>query len=198
MSRYSFPPLLQPVPPVEAFGQTAELLANLAKLPADQLLLTLEDSRQTKEQVLARIDELHELPDPDSLRSSSLETLAAGLLCGALDGAALYRLGHRPKPCRLPDSCLSLQATLQEYLTVADEEWRQLDADALQLQAGYGKHLNRLTHEENVQFVGQPGRQASHARRALFETFRTGYSLGLIDSAIVIVTGERPDPLESE
>jgi hypothetical protein len=161
------------------------------------LASTQLDSRRSKEQWLAHIDGLLAVPEESCLHTLSLGALSGGLLSGALDGAALYAAGASPEPCQVPESCQALLTLFAEYLRVADGPWRQLDADALQLQAGYGKYLNRATQEENVEFLRQPGRTLSHARRALLETFRTGYSLGLIDSAIVFLTGERPDPLAS-
>ena len=83
-----------------------------------------------------------------------------------------------------------------QAMDVADGEWREVDADVLQLQAGYGKHLNRATEEENVEFLARPGSGDGQTRRALGETFRTGYSLGLIDAAIICLHGEIPEKLE--
>ena len=186
---------LQPCLPVQAFLHTADLLVGLAAQSPQQVLLSRAESRRTKEELLTQIERLAVVPEADGVRTMSLQSLASGLLSGALDGAALYRLGAAPEPCQVPESCRSMLETLSQYLEVADQQWRGLDCDQLQLQAGYARHINRSTHDENVDYLQVRGRQPGDARRAFLETFRTGYSLGLIDSAIVFLTGERPDPL---
>jgi hypothetical protein len=189
---------LRPLPPPQAFEQTADLLQGLQVQSPPELLSGVADSRQLKEQFFAQVSQLNSVPHPDAVRQLSLQALAAGLLCGALDGALLYQLAVIPDAVGVPSGFEAAQQSMQATVTLADQQWRAGDADGLQLQSGYGKHINRRTDDENVAFLAQPGKGHRDAQRAFVETFRTGYSLGLIDSAIVFVTGQRPDPLQPE
>lgn len=177
--------LLLARPPVLAFRELDEWLM-LVELDG---LATL--SAQVKGQFFPALSGLTFRPEPDWIRLYSLQALAAGLLCGGLDGLFLYRQGSKPEVVEH-----SLGGLLAQAIEIADGEWRQLDADTLQLQAGYGKHLNRATEEENVEFLSRAGSAEVQLQRALSETFRTGYSLGLIDAAIIALHNERPEPLE--
>ena len=178
--------LLLPRSPVVAFAELSQWLFSRPILAA---------SLSIKQQFFARLALLRWSERVDWVRLYSLEALAAGLLCGALDGLRLYQ-GHPPDPFESPVEFQQLGQLLLQALEVADGEWRELHVDDLQLQAGYGKHLNRATEEENVEYLARPGSGDAEARRALGETFRTGYSLGLIDAAIVSLHGEPPDLLE--
>lgn len=182
------PGYAQELEPAQAFEQIGQWLWRLSGRPPLA-------SRPLKEQFLQQWSLLQVMPEPGEIGPMSLQALAAGLLCGARDGARLYLLGERAETFAAAPEAETLRVSLTQYLEVADQEWRSLDVDTLQLQAGYGKHLNRATHRENIDFLAQPGRSAADARRALLETFRTGYSLGLIDAAVVFIGGQPPDPL---
>ncbi len=175
--------LLLPRPPLQAFY---ELDLWILEKPEVRDLRGM--SRLVQDQLFPQLAGLRWSEREDWIRRHSLESLAAGLLCGALDGLFLYQLQEAPIASESPQ--------LRQALEVADGEWRELDADALHLQAGYGKHLNRTTDQENVEFLARPGSGDVQAQRALSETFRTGYSLGLIDAAIVCLHGQTPDRLE--
>ncbi len=174
--------LLRPRPPLQAFY---ELDLWLLEAPEARSMRGL--SRSLQNQLFPKLASLRWSERLDWIRLYSLESLAAGLLCGAVDGLFLYRLGEAP--------LASESLKLRQALEVADGEWRQLDVDSLQLQAAYGKHLNRSTEEENVQFLSRPGSGEAQTQRAMGETFRTGYSLGLIDAAIIVLHGQTPDRL---
>lgn len=186
---------LQALPPLTAFERNADLLLQLRAQPPQDILPGLAESRQLKEELFAQISALQDVPAGDLVRTLSLQTLAAGLLCGALDGAILYHAQIPPDVAAWPQDFESIGSALWDYLEVADRQWRALDANGLQLHAAYGKHLNRATDQENVEFLSVPGRQGRDTRRVMAETFRTAYSLGLIDAAVVFVAGERPDKL---
>ena len=175
--------MLLPRPPLEAFHELDLWLLQQPDVRAQRGC-----SQSLQSQLFPLLESLRWSDREDWIRRYSLESLAAGLLCGALDGLFLYRLDEPP----LPSESLKLRQALE----VADGEWRLLDVDALQLQAGYGKHLNRATEEENVEFLRRPGSGDAQAQRAMAETFRTGYSLGLIDAAIVSLHGQAPERLQ--
>ena len=179
--------LLLPRPPVLAFSQLSQWLLS------DPNLAT---SLAIKDQFFTLLGALRWSERSEWVRIYSLEALSGGLLCGALDGMHFYRQGHIPDCFEVSAEFQQLKQLLLQALNVADGEWRELDADGLQLQAGYGKHLNRATDEENVEYLARPGSGDAQVRRALGETFRTGYSLGLIDAAIICQHGEAPEPLQ--
>lgn len=178
-----FSHLLQARPPLQAFYELDLWLLEKPNVRPHRGL-----SRSLQNQLFPLLENLRWIDRPEWIRLYSLESLAAGLLCGALDGLFLYQLKEPP--------IASESLKLRQALEVADGQWRELDADALQLQAGYGKHLNRATDEENVEFLSRPGAGDEQAQRAMGETFRTGYSLGLIDAAIVTLHDQAPDRLQ--
>lgn len=186
---------LHALPPAEAFERIADLLLELQSQSPQQVLQGVTDSHDIKEQFFQQVNGMAGVPSSEALRGLSLQALAAGLLCGAVDGSLLYKLGVTPDDVSLPEPFEATGEALQSYVLVAHRQWREMDPDSLQLQAAYGKHLNRTTDQENIDYLAAPGRQARDAQRAMAETFRTGYSLGLIDSAIVFVGKERPDRL---
>jgi hypothetical protein len=175
----SFPRLLQPCSPPDAFERTADLLLTLRERGPDELPSALE-SRLLKEQFFAEVAVLK--PGEDLLQLSR-EALAAGLLCGALDGAALYIADTFPEPFSAPESTV---AELSQTVEVADQYWRGLDIDSLGEQSIYGKHLNWRTDVENVGSGGD-------TRTLLIETFRTGYGIGMIDAALACLTQDIPE-----
>ena len=167
--------LCSPLEPLEAFARLADFLVSTPQAQP-------ELSRTYKERFWVFYIE----PQED-VSWASLQVLAWGLLCGAHDGLGLYQSGLTPLKAQGPEEH---RLILSEYLKVADLDWRELSADDLQLQAAYGRHLNRGTHLENVEYMQRSQARLSHA---LWETFRTGYSIGLIDSAIVMLWSERPE-----
>lgn len=183
--------LLSARPPLEAYQAIDRWL-----LQAEDLTFHREVSFALKSQILPALAGLRWSENDEWVRLYSLESLAAGLLCGGIDGLVLYRLGERPLDLDTPAGLEQLVANLVQAIEVAHTDWRQLEEDELHMQAAYGKHLNRHTDLENVEFLGRPEAGDVQARRAMGETFRTGYSLGLIDAAIVCLHGQTPDPLE--
>ena len=177
--------LLKARPPLQAFRELDDWLPGLD--PGE----VAGFSERLKAQFFPCLVQLRLATVLPQIRLYSLEALAAGLVCGGLDGLLLYRLGRKPETVAHP-----LGELMQQAIEVADNDWRLLDADTLQLQAGYGKHLNRATAEENEEFLQRPGSGEVQLQRALSETFRTGYSLGLIDAAIIELHGQIPEPLE--
>ncbi len=167
--------LESPLEPLSAFSRIADFL--LSNPSPDQAL-----SCQYKLAFWAAY-----LVHHDDVEQASLKALAWGLACGAHDGLDLYLNQRLPLQPQGPPEHLQV---LSQYLEVANSDWRELSADDLQLQAAYGRHLNRATHLENVEYLQRPQARLSHA---LWETFRTGYSIGLIDSAIVALWKERPE-----
>lgn len=171
--------MLQPCPPPAAFERTASLLLSLQERGPDELPTALE-SRLLKEQFFG---EVGSGSGAESLLVLSQQALAAGLLCGALDGAALYIGDAFPEPFSGPETIV---AELSQTVEVADQYWRGLDIDSLCEQSLYGKHLNWRTDTENVQAGGD-------VRTLLIETFRTGYGIGMIDAALACLTQHIPE-----
>lgn len=185
------PSLLSPRPALEAYQVIDRWL-----LDVEDLTMAREVSFALKMQFLSALAQLRWSRHPERVRLHSLESLAAGLLCGGIDGLVFYRQGERPLDYESPAGLEQLVANLVQAIEVANTDWRALEEDELHMQAAYGKHLNRHTDLENIEFLAQPGAGDVQARRAMGETFRTGYSLGLIDAAIVSLHGQTPDPLE--
>ncbi len=183
--------LLRARPVLEAYQALDRWL-----LQVQDLTLAREVSLAVKMQLFPALATLRWHSQSERVRLYSLESLAAGLLCGGLDGLVLYRQGQRPIGYESPPGLEQLIANLLQAIEVADGEWREMAEDDLHMQAAYGKHLNRNTELENVEFLARPGAGDVQARRAMAETFRTGYSLGLIDAALVALHGQTPDPLE--
>ena len=176
--------LLRARPPLQAFRELDEWLWVV------DLGTVCGFSSDVKAQFFSALQALRFVREPEWIRVYSLEALAAGLFCGGLDAMSLYRQAQRPASIAHPVGDL-----LRQAIDVADTDWRVLEADDLQLQAGYGKHLNRATEEENVEFLTRPGAGDPQLQRALSETFRTGYSLGLIDAAIICLHNQTPEPI---
>lgn len=136
---------------------------------------------------------LSEEPLPADWRASAgqltLTALSQGLLCGALDGAILYQAGQMaPLPSAQGDAGKLLKG-LEQARQVADQSWRQMGADDLQLLSGYGKHENRNTLQEGEQAAGGTPEEF---QTFLLATFKAGYAVGMVDAAVVFVAGETP------
>lgn len=185
------PILLSARPALEAYHALDRWL-----LQAQELSGARELSLAVKLQFLPALARLGWSANSRWVSLYSLESLAAGLLCGGLDGLVFYRQGERPLALESPPGLEQLVANLVQGIEVANTDWRELGEDELHMQAAYGKHLNRNTELENIEFLARPGAGDTQARRAMGETFRTGYSLGLIDAAIVSLHGQAPDPLQ--
>lgn len=120
----------------------------------------------------------------EAARQVALQALAAGLLCGALDGVLMLEASRLVEPtCAEP----KLQKSLEAAQAMARDNWARMSADELQLLSGYGKHQNRATVEEAEAMAGQPEGQTF-----LLATFKAGYALGLVDAVLVSRTGEVP------
>lgn len=180
---------LQELPPLEAFARIGEFLWSLreARHCPELGRLKVDCVEQLLSQTFTR--------DPEDIRRFSLRALAAGLLCGALEGAGYFLACRPPGPWPEHPDFEITRERLEQAWTTARQSWPQMAVDDLQLQSAYGKHLNRATEQENVEFLQPDHRHQGDFRRALLETYRTGYSLGLIDSAIVFLGGQLPDRL---
>jgi hypothetical protein len=181
----SFPKLLHPCPVAEAFQRLGPLLADLKRLELEQLPSPLE-SRLLKEQFLAQLAEMTEIGDAGHVRHLSRQSLAAGLLCGSLDGAYLYLANEQPESFDCPASLAHVTQELAQIVEVADQYWRGLDRENLEHQSLYGKEQNRHTDEENIARLGRRGTSAREIQRQLSETFRTGYGIGLVEAALAL------------
>lgn len=136
------------------------------------------------------VTEVAALPSfaPEAARRVALQALAAGLLCGSLDGVLLMETSRvLDVSCPGPGDAQKLQKNLEASHAVARDSWAQMGADDLQLLSGYGKHQNLGTAEEAVPLAGTP-----EGPTFLLATFKAGYALGLIDATLVSRTGEAP------
>ncbi|MFN8607172.1 MAG: hypothetical protein U0931_06550 [Vulcanimicrobiota bacterium] len=172
----TFPEQLQPVPALQAFDRLARLLVTLklVKLPPP------EESRFLKEQLLAQAAVIEHAPEPVHL---TRQAQAAGLLCGALDGARLY-LEDKPVLEFVCPSPRWLEEVV-ELVEVADHYWRGLDIGNLHQQSVYARQQNLKTEAENLQVVSAADPQK--IRRQFSETFRIAYGMGLLDSALAFL-----------
>ncbi|GMU55334.1 MAG: hypothetical protein AMXMBFR33_44800 [Candidatus Xenobia bacterium] len=169
----------------QAFLQNEARLLQLKESPreADSLAELSSDT-------LARA--LEPLPADwrESARQLGLQALSQGLLCGALDGAILYQAGQlEPLAENRTGDEGKLLRSLSQAREVADQSWRGMGADDLQLLSGYGKHQNQATEAEAEQAAQG---SADEFRTFLLATFKAGYAVGLVDAAVVFVAGETP------
>lgn len=177
----SFPQLLQPVPAFQAFDRLARLLNSLKK----DSLPEPEESRFLKEQLLAQAAVLESAPDPVHL---TRQAQAAGLLCGALDGARLYLQQEEVLDFVAPSQ--RWREEVAELTEVADQYWRGLDIKSLHEQSVYARQENLKTESENENaLAGAP--DANKIRRQFSETFRIAYGVGLLDSALAFLFVKR-------
>jgi hypothetical protein len=135
-------------------------------------------------------------------RQSALRALAAGALCGALDGMLIYaaELGiadpaHDDVPKDLEENVGKLTSGLARARAVASKDWKATDADSLQLLAGYGKQSNLQTAEEAAALAEKA--TLVEFQTFLLATFKAGYAVGLADSAIICVHRQSPDPIQA-
>jgi len=184
---------LSAVAVADAITRSEIWLTSLTSATPGYVLSGYDATCDLKTQLLQQLGELAHVPAPEALREASLLALSCGLLCGGLDGAVLYVCGLPPQdPADPHEVAGSLLEGLAGAIVVADRDWRSTDADSLQLLSGYGKHLNSNTVEENLIFLERPDAGPQEVRKALLETFRTGYCIGLVDAAIVFIAGEAP------
>lgn len=180
----SLPKMLNPVPVPEAFARLEQLL--LTWQSPDQLPSPLE-SRLLKEQFLAQVAGLETVGDQGHILHLSRQSMAAGLLCGALDGGRLYLADELPEPFESPPSLDETRQGLAQIVEVADQYWRGLDLENLELQSRYGKEQNLRSDEENLARLNRRGASGREARQQFSETFRTGYGVGLIEAALILL-----------
>lgn len=171
----SYPRLAQAWPVPECFSHTAALVQELS----DGELPSALESRSLKEQFWKQLGAIAAVPTSAEMEAGSREALAAGCLCGALDGAWLYLQDEPPEPCSLD---ASFAEELQRVVEVADLYWRGLDAEELEEQCRYGHEENLRTDVENVEALTRLS-SAQGVRQLLRETFRTGYGIGMIEAA---------------
>ena len=182
----SYPKLLHPCPVAESFRRIQELLPTLKSKEVEQLHSPLE-SRLLKEQFLDQVASMTGIGDEGHVRHLSRQSLAAGLLCGALDGAHLYLSNQSPEEFQCPPGLAHCRQELSQIVEVADQYWRGLDLKNLENQSTYGKEQNLKTDEENIAALVRPDITAREVQRQLSETFRTGYGIGLVESALALV-----------
>ncbi|MBT9585970.1 hypothetical protein IV102_21685 [bacterium] len=185
----SYPKWLHPCPVAEAFQRISQLLPILKKLEPDQLPSPLE-SRLLKEQFVNQVGNMASVGDAGHIRHLSRQALAAGLLCGALDGAHLYLVDQQPESFEFPPALAHFPQELCQIVEVADQYWRGLDLENLELQSSYGKQQNLQTDEENIAILGRSGISAREIQRQFSETFRTGYGIGLVEAALALIFGQ--------
>ncbi len=170
----------------QAFLQNEARLLQLKESPQET-----DSLAQLSSDTLARA--LEPLPADwrASARQLSLQALSQGLLCGALDGAILYQAGQlEPLAENRAGDEGKLLRGLGQARQVADQSWRGMGADDLQLLSGYGKHQNQATEAEAEQAATRGS--ADEFRTFLLATFKAGYAVGLVDAAVVFVAGEAP------
>lgn len=134
---------------------------------------------------MGQISSLTEVKPP-FIQHLSRQTLSAGLLCGALDGAHLYLNDHMPEAFVLPPSLSHLAQEFEQMLEVADQYWRGLELQSLEEQSRYGQAENLKSDLQDYQaLTNNP--TASQLQRQFSETFRTGYGIGLIQAALSLL-----------
>lgn len=180
----SLPKLLNPLPVKEAFERIGQLLAGWQG--PDHLPSPLE-SRLLKEQFLAQVSQLMGVGDQGHILHLSRQSMAAGLLCGALDGGRLYLADELPEEFECPPMLAETGQGLAQIVEVADQYWRGLDLENLELQSRYGKEQNLLTDEENLARLNRSGVTPTQVRQQFSETFRTGYGVGLVEAALILL-----------
>lgn len=183
----SFPQFLRPCPVPEAFQRTQELLLSLRDQGGDELPSALQSSL-LKEQFFLQFSGLRQTL-VESIRLWSRQSILAGLLCGALDGAGLYLGDRAPEDFQVPAHLTRLADELDAVVEVADTYWRGLDVDSLHEQCLYGKEENWNSDEENVRVLAGTD-SPKRLQHVLWETFRTAYGIGLIEAAVVCLYGE--------
>lgn len=124
----------------------------------------------------------------EAARRVTLQALAAGLLCGGLDGVLLMETSRAlGAACEGTGNVAKLATSLEAAQAMARDNWAGMSADELQLLSGYGKHQNRATAEEGEALAG-----SAEGPTFLLATFKAGYALGLVDAVLVSRTGEVP------
>ena len=176
----SFPEQLAPLPAFQALERLAQLLQKLKAGPPP----SPDESRLLKEQLLAQAAILESFPEIAYL---TRQAQAAGLLCGALDGARLYLEGEEIQNFVAPFS--RWQESVAELIEVADQYWRGLDIDNLHQQSVYARQQNLKTESENLAVLA--GADAAKMRNQLCETFRIAYGMGLLDAALAFLFVKR-------
>lgn len=180
----SYPKLLLPLPPGQAFDRITQFLTQLRESDPEELGSPLQ-SRLLKEQMLGQIASLTEVK-PGFIQHLSRQTLSAGLLCGALDGAHLYLNELTPEAFALPPSLSHLAQEFEQMLEVADQYWRGLDLQSLEEQSRYGQAENLKSDLQDHQALSH-NPSPSQLHRQFSETFRTGYGIGLIQAALSLL-----------
>lgn len=193
-----------PVTVADLYGEIEALLEDMYARPAEAEELR-EDSRSLKGRLLEMVDSLAlELSSQDA-REHTLAALTGGMFSGVLDGTLMFSVGERPtqpttesqhayltKPSRL------LWENLERVLETAHSNWREAHVDDLQLLSGYGRHENRHSLEEGEALERQTRGDRSQFQAFLLASFKGGYAMGVVDSAVMFVGGERPGAAPSE
>ncbi|MHB2015475.1 MAG: hypothetical protein ACYCW6_00865 [Candidatus Xenobia bacterium] len=179
---------LPPLPPAahdaaDIFNHTVDVLDRLLALDTAQ-------AYRIKGLVLEYVRVLERPGTRGDARLQGLQLLAAGTHCGAMDATLLFAAGHPLDPDPQGETEEKLMASLSRARETARTQWPDMPADDMHLLAGYGKHENRDTANETEDASRRP---LPSYQLHLLATFKAGYAVGLIDAAIVLLGGQRPD-----
>jgi len=172
-----FEDYLKAAPMPQALARLSELLAELQQGHG-----STQQSKSLKEQLLAQVAILETAPEVEYLTQ---QAQAAGLLCGALDGARIYLEEEQIDDFVCPVAAWNEQ--LRELEEVADQYWRGLDIQSLHQQLVYAKQQNLQTEKDNLAALGQAGIGVAQIRAQFSETFRIAYGAGLLDAALTFL-----------
>ena len=161
----------------QALARLSQLLEELKRGGA-----STQQSRPLKEQLLAQVAILETAPEVGYLTQ---QAQAAGLLCGALDGARIYLEEEQIDDFVCPVALWNEQ--LRELEEVADQYWRGLDIESLHQQLVYAKQQNLQTEKDNLAALDRPGVGSAQIRSQFSETFRIAYGAGLLDAALTFL-----------
>jgi hypothetical protein len=194
--RLSDPP--HPATIEELYREVEDLLEDLHASPASPEELR-GDSSHLKRRLIELVDGLELELSPKKAREFTLAALAGGMFAGALDGTLLYSHSERTEQPALRSSLAYLQRSsgvlwenLSRVLEVGESSWRHAHVDDLQLLSGYGKHENRHSMDEGEELEAQTRDDRSQFQAFLLASFKGGYAMGVVDSAVMFVGGERP------
>ena len=168
---------LKPAPKPQALARLSKLLGELQNGAA-----ATQQSRSLKEQLLAQVGVLETAAEVGYLTQ---QAQAAGLLCGALDGARIYLEEEQIDDFVCPVPAWNEQ--LRELEEVADQYWRGLDIESLHQQLVYAKQQNLQTEKDNLVALSQAGVGPAQIRVQFSETFRIAYGAGLLDAALTFL-----------
>jgi hypothetical protein len=132
-------------------------------------------------------------------REAARDAMLAGLACGVSDGL-LHLACHRDIVDEFPsvgdellvDKLVLLRNGFVKARHVARTNWCEAEGDDLHLLCAMGRLENRRTEDEADELLSRPGVCREDWTEWLLATFKAGYAVGMIDAAVVVVTGEAP------